>query len=117
VGLSSNEEAVGLVGLWLERKGNSNNSFWDASLDFFSEENVVDRGELPVQLTDEVTHYRRSWNAQKRFVNVDLNVARHLARNALGGASKDLHVALMSTPAPRARHIRDDISAVVVFFE
>ncbi|KAJ7221439.1 phosphatase 2C-like domain-containing protein [Mycena pura] len=115
----SNEEAVGLVGLWLERKGNSNssNSFWDAGLDFFSEENVVDRGELPVELKDEVTHYRRSWNAQKQFVNVDLNVARHLARNALGGASKDLHVALMSTPAPRARHIRDDISAVVVFFE
>ncbi|KAJ6500841.1 protein serine threonine phosphatase 2C [Mycena sanguinolenta] len=99
----TNEEAVGLVGLWLEGKSKD-------------DERVIERTELPVEITDDKTHYG-NWDVKKRFVNVDSNVARHLARNALGGADKDLHAALLSLPAPRARYFRDDVSAVVVFFE
>ncbi|KAJ7221393.1 phosphatase 2C-like domain-containing protein [Mycena pura] len=82
----TNEEAVGLVGLWLQR----NNS-----------------GVHKIHYTsaNNETHYNR-WGVKKQFVNVDSNVARHLARNALGGADKDLNTALLSTPAPRARHFR-----------
>ncbi|KAK7036025.1 PPM-type phosphatase domain-containing protein [Favolaschia claudopus] len=114
----TNEEAVGLVGAWLERNGagssaNAISSFFDDE-----EEQVIERGDLPVQLPDDgKTHYANWPGCKKQFVNVDSNVARHLARNALGGADKDLHVALMSTPAPRSRYFRDDVSAVVVFFE
>ncbi|KAJ6567067.1 phosphatase 2C-like domain-containing protein [Mycena capillaripes] len=105
----TNEEVVGLVGLWLKRKNGAD------ALNF-GEEEIIERADLPVELKDDKTHYS-NWNVKKRFVNVDSNVARHLARNALGGADRDLHVALLSTPAPRARYFRDDVSAIIVFFE
>ncbi|KAJ7310611.1 protein serine threonine phosphatase 2C [Mycena albidolilacea] len=108
----TNEEVVGLVGLWLERNENVSNA-----TPLPEEEQAIERAELPVTLTDSKTHYPYWPTVKKRFVNVDSNVARHLARNALGGADKDLHVALLSTPSPRARHVRDDVSAIVVFFE
>lgn len=89
----TNEEVVGLVGMWLERnKG--------------GEEDVIERTDLPVELKDDKTQNYAYWNAKKRFVNVDTNVAHHLARNALGGADQDLHLALLSTPAPRVRRFR-----------
>ncbi|KAJ7494275.1 phosphatase 2C-like domain-containing protein [Mycena galericulata] len=101
----TNEEAVGLVGVWLESDKGRNEDV-----------DVIKRTDLPVELTDDKTHYA-SWKVEKNFVNVDTNVARHLARNALGSADQDLHLALLSTPAPRIRYFRDDVSAVVVFFE
>ncbi|KAJ7119137.1 phosphatase 2C-like domain-containing protein, partial [Mycena epipterygia] len=104
----TNEEVVGLVGLWLQRN--------EGGRGIQSEEGVIERTDLPVKLTDDQTHYA-TWNVKKRFVNVDSNVARHLARNALGGADEDLHLALLTTPAPRVRNFRDDLSAIVVFFE
>ncbi|KAJ7684295.1 phosphatase 2C-like domain-containing protein [Mycena polygramma] len=108
----TNEEVVGLVGLWLNRKDED-----PLELQLrIEDEEIIERADLPVQLTDNKTHYP-NWDVKKRFVNVDTNVARHLARNALGGADQDLHHALFATPPPRARHIRDDVSAVVVFFE
>ncbi|KAF7353904.1 PPM-type phosphatase domain-containing protein [Mycena venus] len=106
----TNEEAVGLVGLWLERQENGANTPLNGT------EQAIERTDLPVVLTDDQTNYP-NWDVKKRFVNVDSNVARHLARNALGGADTDLHVALLSTPAPRSRYFRDDVSAIVVFFE
>ncbi|KAF8209334.1 phosphatase 2C-like domain-containing protein [Mycena galopus ATCC 62051] len=109
----TNEEVVGLVGVWLERNGIDNAV--PAIAD--SEERVIERADLPVKLTEDKTLYYPYWGAKKQFVNVDSNVARHLARNALGGADKDLHTALLSTPAPRSRQFRDDVSAIVVFFE
>ncbi|KAJ7237747.1 phosphatase 2C-like domain-containing protein [Mycena haematopus] len=97
----TNEEVVGLVGLWLERNANNDG----VPLLGDSEERIIERADLPVDLTDDKTHYAY-WDVKKRFVNVDSNVARHLARNALGGADTDLHAALLSTPAPRARNLR-----------
>ncbi|KAJ7490904.1 phosphatase 2C-like domain-containing protein [Mycena latifolia] len=111
----TNEEAVGLVGLWLAKNDPAVPST-GMPVEGLGEEGVIERAELPVALTDDKTHYA-AWDVQKRFVNVDANAARHLARNALGGADQDLHQALLATPAPRARYFRDDLSAIVVFFE
>ncbi|KAJ7753422.1 phosphatase 2C-like domain-containing protein [Mycena maculata] len=105
----TNEEVVGLVGVWLEANNGGAKAKGRAGT-------VIERTDLPVELIDKKTHYP-TWKVQKRFVNVDANAARHLAHNALGGADEDLHRALMITPAPRARHFRDDVSAIVVFFE
>ncbi|KAJ7142109.1 phosphatase 2C-like domain-containing protein [Mycena crocata] len=96
----TNEEVVGLVGLWLEQTGEGKGK------------DVIERGDLPVVLKPDSER-----DAKKRFVNESSNAAHHLARNALGGADKDLHTALVSTPAPRARQLRDDITAFVVFFD
>ena len=121
-----NEEAVGLVGAWFDRrthpttKGDSN----------------LNRDDLPVVNlpADGGPDRYRQWSAKKVFVNVDGNAATHLARNALGGANSDLAEALFSMRTPRARtyrwvlpffffcdmpfmSCRDDITAFVVFFD
>ncbi|KAJ7815751.1 hypothetical protein B0H14DRAFT_2846606 [Mycena olivaceomarginata] len=88
VGRLTNEEVVGLVGLWLERNENVSN----ATL-LPEEEQAIERAELPVTLQIEPTIPTGRLRRQ------------------------DLHVALLSTPSPRARHVRDDVSAIVVFFE
>jgi pyruvate dehydrogenase phosphatase len=98
----TNEEVVGLVGLWLKRQDDG-----VAKMQSTGEEQIVERADLPVELKDDqLDGNYEYWKAKKQFVNVDSNVARHLARNALGGADKDLHTALLSTPAPRARHFK-----------
>ncbi|KAF7295851.1 PPM-type phosphatase domain-containing protein [Mycena chlorophos] len=117
----TSEEAVGLVGKWIERWGSDNTrqmSFWSEEVGQLVHDGPgFDRTDLPVKITDDETVYRR-WDVKKKFTNVDsLNAASHLARNALGGANRDLHDALVGTPAPRAHHIRDDISIYVVFFD
>lgn len=90
-----NEEAVGLVGAWLNRKvGESSND-------------AIERSLLPVKLSDEDDTVRyRQWRSSKTFVNVDKNAATHLTRNALGGADGDLAQALLSMRSPRARTYR-----------
>ncbi|KAJ7615119.1 phosphatase 2C-like domain-containing protein [Mycena rosella] len=119
----SNEEVVGLVGVWLARRDRDRDAGGAPSIIGEEEvmkradsEEVIERVDLPVELKDNKTHYA-TWNVKKRFVNVDTNAAAHLARNALGGADTDLHHALLTLPAPRARYFRDDLSAIVVFFE
>ncbi|KDQ59929.1 hypothetical protein JAAARDRAFT_126972 [Jaapia argillacea MUCL 33604] len=104
----TNEEAVGLTGLWLDRNSQKAN------------ENplppVVPK-DLPVVKSGEDTTVRyRQWAATKRFVNLDSNAATHLARNALGGADTDLASALFSLRAPRSRTYMDDITAIIIFF-
>ena len=41
------------------------------------------RDELPVKLEEDKTVIYPCWCAQKRFIDVDNNVAGHLVRNAL----------------------------------
>jgi len=65
---------------------------------------------------DDTVRYRQ-WGARKAFVNVDSNAATHLARNALGGDDSDLAAALLAMRSPRGRTYRDDITAIVIFFE
>ena len=129
----TNEEVVGLVGLWLGKNAlvqQNTNSILPAAADF---DQIVERDELPVKLKGDNTVMYPWWRAKKQFVNVDKNVASHLARNALGGADRDLTTALLSMTPPRSRRFRyvlnlgvclrllmqihrDDISVNVVFF-
>jgi len=46
------------------------------------------------------------WHREKKFVCEDLNVATHLARNALGGGNLELAAALLSLQMPGSRKIR-----------
>ena len=89
------EEAVGLVGAWLERRTNPT----------IKGDSNLDRADLPVVNlpADNGPVRYRQWSAKKLFVNVDGNAATHLARNALGGANADLAEALFSMRTPRAR--------------
>ncbi|KAF9460903.1 phosphatase 2C-like domain-containing protein [Collybia nuda] len=128
----TNAEAVGLVGVWLrenkvsrKRGASTSNSFMQGSNSGVGEREVVrpgakpiERDDLPVELEaqDKTVRYR-SWRAEKKFLNVDDNVAVHLARNALGGADRELTGALLALTPPRARRFRDDISVSVIFFD
>ncbi|KAF7358368.1 Protein phophatase 2c family protein [Mycena venus] len=75
----TNEEVVGLVGLWLERNDNG-----VSNMPLHDEERVIERADLPVELTDDKTHYPDWPGAKKQFVNVDSNVARHFGTECLG---------------------------------
>ncbi|KAJ7063725.1 phosphatase 2C-like domain-containing protein [Mycena amicta] len=111
----TNEDAVGLVGAWIERWGTS---VVRSAPAVPAVDAGIDRKDLPVEITDDETMYRWHEGIKKRFTNEDsFNVASHLARNALGGANRDFHDALLATPAPRSRRLRDDISVFVVFFD
>ncbi|KAF5348391.1 hypothetical protein D9758_010912 [Tetrapyrgos nigripes] len=105
----TNEEVVGLVGVWLE---NNHIAVWpgDKRRDYgktvFEDERVYDRDGLPVEMKPDHTSMYRYWKADKRFVNKDPSVAWHLVRNALGGADSDLCEALLSLTQPRSRRFR-----------
>ncbi|KAF8809366.1 protein serine/threonine phosphatase 2C [Phlegmacium glaucopus] len=82
------------------------------------ESTIWERTDLPVtSLKPDQTEMYKFWRATKRFVNIDANVAVHLARNALGGADRDLTGALLRLRPPRSRSYRDDISIQVIFFD
>jgi pyruvate dehydrogenase phosphatase len=89
----TDEEVVGLVGMWMNHQHKG-------------EERGITRDELPVEIKDDKTVMYRHWGAEKKFSNVDENVAAHLARNALGGADTDLLTALMIMPLPRVTKFR-----------
>jgi len=100
----TNEEVVGLVGMWMNRQHRG-------------KESGITRDELPTKMQEDKTVMYKYWGATKKFLNIDGNAALHLARNALGGANTDLMVALLGMEAPRSRKFRDDITAMVVFFD
>ncbi|KAH7924681.1 protein serine threonine phosphatase 2C [Leucogyrophana mollusca] len=103
----SNEEAVGLTGLWAVNQQ--------------SKEEQSDKAftpkDLPVTLGTDTTERYAYWRADKKFTIIDPNAATHLIRNALGGADTDLTAALFNIKSPRSRSYMDDITAVVVFFD
>ena len=86
-------EAVGLVGLWID----------GARIGY---DRPLPREALPASMDEDGTALYKRWGAEKRFVNVDGNVATHLARNALGAANIDMAAALLSLRAPQARRYR-----------
>ena len=54
----------------------------------------------------DATPMYKYWHREKKFVCEDVNVATHLARNALGGGNLDLAAALLSLQMPRSRKFR-----------
>ncbi|KAG5735454.1 Phosphatase 2C like protein [Termitomyces sp. T112] len=106
----TNEEVVGLVGLWLNR------GMFSAKDELQASKDVLMPSDLPVPTsTDNTVMYKR-WGVEKRFICVDNNVAQHLARNALGGAERSWTSILLSHRPPRSLHLREDINVTVVFF-
>ncbi|KAF5349547.1 hypothetical protein D9756_008860 [Leucocoprinus leucothites] len=138
----TNEEAVGLVALWLKKfgrfvygnqpvEGGEGDDVYDAetssmiktlvrfptSAHALLRKDVLDRSDLPVDHPPkDDTFMYRMWRIPKRFVLVDKNAAQHLVRNALGGADKDLTETLLTMQLPRAGRYWNDVSVQVVFF-
>jgi pyruvate dehydrogenase phosphatase len=68
---------------------------------------IWERTDLPVtSIKPDKTQMYKRWGATKRFVNIDPNSAVHLARNAFGGADRDLTGALIQLSPPRSRRYR-----------
>jgi pyruvate dehydrogenase phosphatase len=71
------------------------------------ETTIWERTDLPVtSIKPDDTPMYKWWHATKRFVNIDSNSAVHLARNAIGGADRDLTGALLRMKPPRSRRYR-----------
>lgn len=112
----SNEEAVGLVGLWLEQQSsNSGSSTTSWTRSFFSSQSNKLPVEKPVVVPTEGGEGQRAplrqtqWdvkNTDERFVVEDKNVATHLVRNALGGKDRDMVCGLLTLVSPYARRYR-----------
>ncbi|KAF4578237.1 hypothetical protein EYR36_000044 [Pleurotus pulmonarius] len=119
----TNEEAVGLVGVWLENQSNpfdEDNILrppGDGQNDDEGQGRIIRRDQLPIRLREDDTYMYSRWRTEKKFITVDNNAATHLARNALGGADRDLTDALLSVFPPFAARLRPDISTTVVFFK
>ncbi|KAG6840048.1 hypothetical protein C0991_009394 [Blastosporella zonata] len=107
----TNEEVVGLVGLWVNRDMKSLGVDRDQSVD------VIMPSELPAPVTKDNTVTYKRWGKEKRFTCVDNNAAQHLSRNALGGADIEWTATLLATHPPRSQQLRDDICVTVVFFD
>ena len=143
----TNEEVVGLVGGWLETRGEEkgggngdgetvmlpfgrpgpsgqdhkkgfgkgrgigwlegSNGGNDNKVGKEDETTIWERTDLPVtSIKPDNTQMYNWWHATKRFVNIDSKSAVHLARNALGGADRDLTGALLRLTPPRSRRYR-----------
>ncbi|KAJ7604119.1 phosphatase 2C-like domain-containing protein [Roridomyces roridus] len=119
----TDEEVVGLVGLWLEK--NRDTSLFDENVVNPPPEQLPPPGiavtlpeELPVELKkeDKTPMYRR-WNVAKRFINEDLNASTHLANNAMGGAHTDLRQALLDLIPGKSEGNIKPLAISVVFFK
>ncbi|CAK7267818.1 [Pyruvate dehydrogenase [acetyl-transferring]]-phosphatase 1, mitochondrial [Sporothrix epigloea] len=130
----TNEEAVGLVGKWIETQAKT------ASAGSKSGPSTMDKAwakvsgrkssaGLPVEAAPdgstgkngERTPIRlQQWGISPddsdRFVVKDKNAATHLVRNALGGTNEEQVSALLTLPAPFSRRYRDDLTVQVIFF-
>jgi pyruvate dehydrogenase phosphatase len=98
----SNEQVVGIVGRWIDEghlgigKSRKQRSFWDM---IFPSGNGLDSNVAPTALSKSEQPFRRppvrpmQWGIANRTrvpVMQDINVATHVARNALGGDDHDL---------------------------
>lgn len=130
----TNDEVVGLVGMWLDVQAKSSSvngtsshqssSGWLQS--WFS--HSAKEGSLPIESATDKTDTtgqrapirQQQWGVSasqsERFVVEDKNAATHLVRNALGGKDKDIVSALLTLPSPYSRRYRDDLTVEVIFF-
>lgn len=103
----TNEEVIGLVGLWLIKR---NYNLRVPTL-CPTEEDFVDRQMLPVNFPDnwqDTTTWYNRWKIPKRFICVDNNAGIHLIRNALGGANQAFTDGLARLPHPLSANSRYD---------
>jgi len=125
----TNEEVVGLVGMWLDQQAQSSpiskqKESWLSS--WFS--SAPNPAALPVESASAAEDpsgqrapiRQQQWGVtspqSERFVVEDKNAATHLVRNALGGKDQDMISALLTLPSPYSRRYRDDLTVEVIFF-
>lgn len=99
----SNQQAVNLVGKWLESQGAEKRT------------NNLEPKHEPFDFG----HFWKgvSWNfVDERTTIQDDNAAVHLVRNTLGGNHHELIAGRLSFSSPHARRLRDDITVQVAFF-
>ncbi|KAJ6630321.1 phosphatase 2C-like domain-containing protein [Mycena sp. CBHHK59/15] len=115
----TDEEAVGLVGVWMEK--NRDTTLYmpldGMPLTDPTPGEAIKPEELPVRLKQDTTTMYRRWNTRKLFVNEDTNPATHLANNALGGADADLREALLELNPHESEGNSKSLGIVVVIFE
>ncbi|KAF9043998.1 phosphatase 2C-like domain-containing protein [Panaeolus papilionaceus] len=112
----TNEEVVGLTGLWVDSQNQKVSKPGSGFERIFPVEGdrksaPLEPKQLPVKFSDDyedkTAMYSSSWFTEKRFINVDdKNVGKYLIRNALGGADDDLRGALLAMKPPRNRDFR-----------
>jgi pyruvate dehydrogenase phosphatase len=98
----SSQQGVTLVGKWLETKGVKEYSNPDPMYEPF------DFGQFRKDV---------DWRfVEERTTIQDENAAVHLVRNSLGGNHHELIAGRLAFDSPFSRHVRDDITVQVVFF-
>ncbi|KAF4551838.1 Protein phosphatase 2C-like protein 2 [Elsinoe fawcettii] len=127
----TNEEVIGLVGMWLEKHGpptaqkTSSAASWLPSWLGGSKSVLPVEGHAEQSASDSEGGQRapvrqQQWGVSgtesQRFVVEDKNAATHLVRNALGGKDKEMLSALLTLPSPMSRRYRDDLTVEVIFF-
>jgi pyruvate dehydrogenase phosphatase len=123
----TNEEVVGLVGMWLDQQAHAapqQNQSWLKSW-FGSNKAATNLNVEGAVHEDDATGQRapirqQQWGVNdpefQRFIVEDKNAATHLARNALGGRDQDTLSALLTLQSPYSRRYRDDLTIEVIFF-
>ncbi|KAJ7494306.1 phosphatase 2C-like domain-containing protein [Mycena galericulata] len=120
----TDEEVVGLVGVWLEKNK-------DTTLYLPKESpppppaqegppkkiEVLLPEDLPVTLKGDKTTFFRRWDVAKRFINEDANASTHLMTNAMGGADEDLREALVQMVPSQSEGNTKSLAIVVAFFQ
>jgi len=112
-------EVVGLVGRWIEM-GGQHPSLLSSSQQILGKKQVAAADQVEVICPPggfTPTAHDPQSSTEQSFIFEDTNVATHLIRNALGGASREKVGALLSIPAPHSRRYRDDITVTVVFID
>lgn len=127
----TNEEVVGLVGMWLDNQASATaaSSQKDSWLKSWFSGNSSSPSRLPVEgHADSASDSsgqrapirQQQWGVtspqHERFAVQDKNAATHLVRNALGGKDQDTVSALLTLPSPYSRRYRDDLTVEVIFF-
>lgn len=99
----SNQQAVDLVGSWLEAKANGTGESRPKP-----EYGPLDFGQLDKGVNSKFEEERATYQ--------DDNVAVHLMRNSLGGNHDELIAGRLVAGPPFSRDLRDDITVQVAFF-
>ena len=99
----SNQQAVDLVGSWLETKANGTRESRPKP-----SYGPLDFGQLDKGVNSKFE--------EERATNQDDNVAVHLMRNSLGGNHDELIAGRLVAGPPFSRELRDDITVQVAFF-
>jgi pyruvate dehydrogenase phosphatase len=125
----TNQQAVDLVGTWLESQANRSSNKRSKPLPGLTTDWSHNKPGPPLDLSNtkpkpayapfDFSQLDKGVNPkfeEERATNQDDNVAVHLMRNSLGGDHEELIAGRLAASAPFSRDLRDDITVQVAFF-